>query len=73
MLFANKAIVEKLKKEYPKGALVELIYMDDVLAPPLGTIGTVEHVDDIGSIHVKWDNGSSLAVVYGQDSCNLIF
>lgn len=53
MLFANKAIVEKLKKEYPKGVLLELIYMDDVLAPPPGTIGTVEHVDDIGSIHVK--------------------
>lgn len=43
--------------------------MDDAYAPPVGTLGRVQHVDDTGSIHVKWDNGSSLAVLYGVDSC----
>ena len=30
--------------------------MDDVQTPPVGTKGTVIGVDDIGSIHVQWDN-----------------
>jgi len=29
-------------------------------------------VDDTGSIMVKWDNGSSLHVVYGEDRCRKI-
>ncbi len=34
-----------------------------------GGNGTVTGVDDAGSIHVRWDIGSSLAVVYGEDAC----
>ena len=33
---------------------------------------TVRGVDDTGSIMVKWDNGSSLHVVYGEDRCRKI-
>lgn len=43
--------------------------MDDVQAPPIGTKGTVRGVDDTASIMVRWDNGSGLNVVYGEDSC----
>ena len=32
-------------------------------------MGTVRGVDDTGSIMVKWDNGSGLSVVYGEDKC----
>jgi hypothetical protein len=28
----------------------------------------VSFVDDIGSIHVNWDRGSALAVVFREDS-----
>jgi len=63
----NDALLEYLKKEYPKGTKVELIQMDDVKAPPIGTKGTVIGVDSIGSIIVKWENGSSLNVIYGID------
>lgn len=63
----DKDWLDKLKKAYPKGTRVKLVRMDDVQAPPIGTKGTVEGVDDIGSILVKWDNGSSLNVVYGED------
>lgn len=28
-----------------------------------GTFGTVDHVDDLGTVHVKWDNGSTLGMV----------
>jgi hypothetical protein len=43
--------------------------MDDVQAPPIGTKGTVIGVDDTASVMVRWDNGSGLNVVYGEDSC----
>lgn len=68
----SNAIVERLRKQYPKGAVVELDYMDDIAPVPVGTKGTVICVDDIGSIHVKWDNGSRLAVAYGVDICHVI-
>lgn len=65
----NADVLEKLRKEYPKGTRVKLVQMDDAYAPPIGTLGRVQHIDATGSIHVKWDNGSSLAILYGVDSC----
>lgn len=61
-----------LKAKYKKGTKVELIRMDDIQAPPKGTKGVVVAVDDIGTIHVDWENGSSLGIVYGEDSCKII-
>jgi len=51
---------------------VELTQMEDPQAPPVGTLGTVIGVDDIGSIMVAWDNGSSLSVAYGEDHCQRV-
>lgn len=65
-------IVESLKKQFPVGSRVELIKMDDNQAPPIGTRGTVKGVDDIGSIMVSWDNGSSLNVVYSVDKVRML-
>lgn len=64
--------IERLRETYPRGTRVELLMMDDLQAPPPGTLGTVMGVDDIGSIMVNWDNGSSLSVVYGEDSVRRI-
>ena len=68
----SKERLGHLRKQYPAGARVQLLSMDDVQAPPAGTKGTVWGVDDTGSIMVQWDNGSSLNVVYGIDSCKVI-
>lgn len=59
--------LESLRSFYPEGTRVELLRMDDVQAPPVGTKGTVVGVDDTGSIMVSWDNGSGLNVVLGED------
>ncbi len=67
--FPSRETVERIRKQYPVGCRVELLRMDDVGAPPIGTKGTVRYVDDIGSLGVAWDNGSSLQVVYGEDLC----
>lgn len=69
MRFPNKETVERVRKTYPVGCRVELTHMDDVQAPPIGTKGTVIGVDDTASVMVRWDNGSGLNVVYGEDSC----
>lgn len=63
----SKEIIEKLKEIYPSGTRVKLIQMEDVQAPPKGILGTVYGVDDIGSILVKWDNGSTLNVIFRED------
>lgn len=69
MRFPSREIVDGVKKQYPVGCRVELVRMDDIQAPPIGTKGTVTGVDDTGSVLVNWDNGSHLNVVYGEDAC----
>lgn len=68
----KKEMIEKIRQQYPKGTRVELICMEDPQAPPVGTQGTVIAVDDIGTIHVNWDNGSSLGIAYGADQCRIL-
>lgn len=66
-MFPSRAIIERLRKEYPIGTRVELVQMDDPQAPPIGTKGTVQYVDDAGSLLVAWDNGSGMNAAYGVD------
>lgn len=68
----SKEVLEQLKKQYPMGTRVELVRMKDDQAPPIGTRGTVIGVDSIGSIMVRWDNGSGLHVLYEEDACKII-
>ena len=66
-MFPSRAIIERLRKEYPIGTRVELVRMDDPQSPPIGTKGTVQYVDDAGNLLVAWDNGSGMNVAYGED------
>jgi hypothetical protein len=66
--FPPKETVLRLRKQYPTGTRVELIRMDDPYAAlKPGDQGTVSFVDDIGTIHINWDCGSSLDAAYGVD------
>ena len=66
---AERRFAERIKRCYPPGTRLVLLSMDDPYAPvPSGTKGTVVHVDDTGQIHMKWDNGRTLAIVPGEDS-----
>lgn len=67
MKILTREELELIRKEYPKGSRIELLEMEDLQAPPIGTRGTVVGVDDIGSLLVNWDNGCGLNVVYGVD------
>lgn len=68
-MIISKEELNDLREKYPVGCRVKLTKMDDIQAPPLGTKGTVRGIDDIGSIMVSWDTGSSLSVAYGDDTC----
>lgn len=74
MFGVQKETLERLRKQYPSGTRVELTHMNDPWNTRLteGCRGTVVAVDDIGTIHVAWDCGSSLGVVYGEDSCKVV-
>lgn len=60
--------VKLLKKHFKKGTRIKLIYMNDPYTNlSYGDKGTITDIDDIGQIHVNWDRGSSLALVYSED------
>ena len=54
--------VDRIKEEYPPGSHVKLIEMKGEPQMPYGLKGTVMAIDDIGQIHVNWENGSTLAL-----------
>ena len=72
--FIDKNTLDYLRKGYPVGARVKLLHMNDPYNTKLhpGCLGTVRLVDDMGTIHVSWDCGSGLGVVYGEDSCVVV-
>ena len=68
----SEKTVTELRSRFPKGVRVRLLRIDDPQSPPPGTEGTVIWVDDIGTVHVAWDNGSTLGAVYGIDELEII-
>lgn len=68
MKFPRQGIVEKIREQYPEGTEVELVSMNDPYRDmPPGLKGTVKSVDDTGTVFVRWENGSGLGAVYGED------
>lgn len=66
--FPSRETVERSKALYPKGVRVSLVQMNDLHTNPQpGDEGTVMFVDDMATVHVQWDNGSTLGAAYGED------
>jgi len=57
---------------YPKGTPIRLYSMEGEQSVPPGSRGVVDHVDDIGQIHMKWENGSCLALNIEVDRFDII-
>ena len=68
MTTIHPEMLKQLKEYYTSGTRVMLIRMSDPYTNlRQGDRGTVTLVDDIGTIHVNWDCGSTLGVVFGED------
>lgn len=60
---------ERMKQEYPAGTRILLLHMGDDPRPVEDNMrGTVTAVDDIGTVHCKFDNGRGLGLIPGEDS-----
>ena len=67
--FPDEKTVERLCEEYPEGTRIELVNMNDPYSKLVpGDRGYVRHIDDAGTVHVRWDSGSGLGLAYGEDS-----
>jgi hypothetical protein len=66
-------MLKQLKEYYKPGTKVELIRMNDPYRKmPPGLRGEVIFVDDAGTVHCFWSNGSTLGVVFNEDECRKI-
>lgn len=64
----SKEELKYIRNKYTVGTKVKLIRMYDLIgAVPPNTTGTISYVDDIGTIHIEWENGSSLGLNFEID------
>lgn len=69
----NRKKIDMIKKRYPEGTRICLDSMENDPNPiPPGTKGTVQFVDDCGSVFCKFDNGRSFGMIPGEDSFHKI-
>ncbi len=71
-MFPSRKEVERLRTKYPAGTRIKLLLMDDPVAVPSGTFGTVVGMDDAGQLSVRWDNGRRLKLVPGEDLFKIV-
>ena len=54
------------------GMRVRLINMDDPHGVDEGMEGTIQKIDGLGTLHVKWDDGSTLGLIPMEDEYDLL-
>lgn len=66
--FPSAEMINRLREQYPVGCRIELVKMNDhcsKLKP--GDRGSVMFIDSIGTIHMRWDCGSTLGLIISED------
>ena len=67
MKIPSKKELERIRREYSVGTIIELIEMRDKFAPPVGTLGEVMGIDVAGDILMRWSTGSRLKIILSED------
>ena len=67
MKIPSEKKLDRIRREYPVGTIIEIQKMDDPQAPPGGTLGEVLGCDSMGDLLMEWSNGSSLKVILSED------
>lgn len=70
--FPSKEKLTELRKKFPAGAQIRLLCMHDKQAVPAETIGKVVMVDDAGTVHMNWSNGSTLGLIPDEDKFEIL-
>ena len=60
--------LKEIREMYPEGTQIVITEMAGESQMPYGLKGTVKFVDDAGQIHMRWENGSSLALNINDDT-----
>lgn len=75
MLLGTYAIekeIDRIRAFFPIGIKVKLFEMSGEPEMPSGLLGKVRFVDDIGQVHIQWENGSRLALHPYEDVFTII-
>jgi hypothetical protein len=66
--FPSKAAVERVRQSYPQGTRIKVTSISDPYSKlTAGSQGTVDFVDDTGSLFCIFDNGEHIGLLYGID------
>ena len=55
-----------------EGMRIRMLHMDDQHGVDEGMEGTIVRIDDLGTLHVHWDDGSQLGVIPELDKYELL-
>ena len=65
--------LNEIKENYPPETKIKLLKdMDDKQPILAGTIGIVDYIDSEGQLHMKWENGRTLALIPEVDQFEII-
>ena len=71
--FISREKLDFYRQKYPAGTKICVDFMPNEPNPvKSGTIGTVNYVDDIGTLHCIFENGRNLGVIPGEDSFHIV-
>lgn len=71
----DRNLAKYYKEHYPAGTRILLEHMGDDESRPIpdGTMGTVNCVDDVGTLHCTFDNGRALGICPEVDDFHRVY
>ena len=68
----TERMVNEIRNQYRPDMRIMLVEMNGEPQMPCGLYGVVRFVDDIGQVHMRWENGSRLALHPYEDIFEIV-